>query len=62
MICGGQVMPLPGSKEEKRFFLIDVAITAVFTVELLINIFAHRCVCLCVSSYVCVSLCVSVSA
>ena len=55
-------MPLPGSKEEKRFFLIDVAITAVFTVELLINIFAHRCVCLCVSSYVCVSLCVSVSA
>ena len=36
-----QVLPQKGSSEESIFFIFDATITAVFTLELLLNLFAH---------------------
>ena len=36
-----QVLPTPNSQEERNFFIIDAVFTAIFTIELIINIFAH---------------------
>jgi len=40
-IAEAQVMPEEGSQTEQSFILLDLLITIVFTIELLINIFAH---------------------
>jgi voltage-gated sodium channel len=40
-IAEAQVMPEEGSQTEQSFILFDLLITIVFTIELLINIFAH---------------------
>jgi voltage-gated sodium channel len=40
-ICKSQMLPTRGSYSESVFLALDATITAFFTVELLINIFAH---------------------
>lgn len=37
-----QIMPEAGSAQEQTFLLLDMIITIIFTIELLINLFANR--------------------
>jgi len=40
-MCESQLLPVDGSRSASTFFVLDVVLTALFTVELLINICAH---------------------
>jgi voltage-gated sodium channel len=40
-ICESQVLPAKGTYEERVFMALDASLTAIFTAELLVNIFAH---------------------
>ena len=40
-ICESQVLPNKGTYIESVFMALEATLTAVFTVELMINIFAH---------------------
>ena len=40
-ICEAQLLPVPGSRSSLDFFILDAILTALFTLELMLNIFAH---------------------
>jgi hypothetical protein len=41
-ICEAQLLPTKGSRDFETIFILDTIITVLFTLELMLNIFAHR--------------------